>query len=421
MGLGKKIFIVILTLLSVLCIGIDIWCLVVYKYGEEKIVSNTINMDIMETVDGTDKKTFLEINYYKNKDNSGLELFEIKYNEFQDENLTNFVSVGSQYVANSINQDISFTLNTSSKSSAVPVAKKTLKTTKFGFFDLWSVTEHNWFYQAKLEDGASYYEYQSADDYEFSIGNDINCINSNTKFKVTIGEDIYLVGLKNAKVSEFYYGSLTKDEGSMTSDIYYKYAYLDNNFLAYSLYNMCKNSTSTSGSYELIQITDIFEYKKWDGKTYQAIEETNNEKVKTEFNNNYIIKINIHDEGATNATQSMFNQIQGDSQFNLTGGYVSEDYFYGLNVINVGLGDFDLILYRDDIYLLKLKDEFIETYFDYRKAVVLDVQVNLDLMTSEGLLFGGFVSDCFDDFSVYECSTIETVDGVIQEKGVQYA
>ena len=69
----KKILVIIFTILCVVCVSIDIWCLVVYQFGEEKVVSNTVELDLQETADGDEKKACMEINYFKNSNKNGLE------------------------------------------------------------------------------------------------------------------------------------------------------------------------------------------------------------------------------------------------------------------------------------------------------------------------------------------------------------
>ena len=48
----KKVLIILFTVLCVVCVGIDIWCVMVYKLGDEKLVSNTVELDLLETADG---------------------------------------------------------------------------------------------------------------------------------------------------------------------------------------------------------------------------------------------------------------------------------------------------------------------------------------------------------------------------------
>ncbi|MBQ3158375.1 MAG: hypothetical protein IJB98_01635 [Clostridia bacterium] len=411
----KKFLIIVLTLLCVVCVGIDIWALVVYKAGEEKIVVNTQNLGFIETTDGS-KKTFLEINYFNNKNANGLEAFEIKYNEFADEELSSFISVGSQYVADTTADKIQW-----DTMSSLAIQHKPHKKEGFGIFNAGLRYYDNAFFRTDLTGNSSYYEYQSADDYAFSIGNDINALKDTTAFRITLDDEIYELRFrKDYIIDELYLGTL-KQTTPFTEDIHYCYQYIDHNLFAYLLFNSMQSVTVGSSSFEVLQVGDYFEYWKFDGKEYKKISDDEVKNVTVEFNNNYLVKINVSNDGITLASQSLFNQVQGNVDFNLNNEYVTEDYLYGKSIINVGYGSFDFLPYVENKYYLKLKDSFVNAYKDYSNSIVLDICLDLDYLTSKNIEFVGFVDDCFNGFDIFECTTTETISGVLTELEVQYA
>lgn len=409
MGVGKKILISVLSIICVICLALDIWCVCVYKWGEEKIVSNTMNVGEMQNVDGTDKKTFMEINYYSNKNGNGVELFEIKYNQFSDEEMKQFVSVGSQFVSTSETTNIKFVdLSTSM------AFHESYKEEKYGLFNLGTRKYHKTFIGKGIDlNTTNYFEYQSSDDYEFSLGNAINVLNGDSAFKITIDDELYLVKFrKDCDFDEFNLGTL-KIKTTISESIYEYYSYVDHNLIASALYDSFKTSTSLSNGYTTIRLGDYFEYWGFNGKTYEKLDETNNSKVQTEFINNYVIKVNVSHDGATKSNQSLFNQINGDSEFDLTGDYITSDYLYGKSVIELDYKAFEFLYVNGDSYALRLKDSVAEELDSYKKDIVLDVNIDLDYLESKGYEFFGFTEKAFGDFTVYECTTSRIVDGEI--------
>ena len=410
----KKVLIILFTVLCVVCVGIDIWCVMVYKLGDEKLVSNTVELDLLETADGDEKNAFMEINYYKNSNKNGLEMFEIKYNYFMDETLNEIVSVGSQYVADTKEDKLNWTYQDM-------VTYHITKKERYGILKAGLRYEYDTYFAYGLVGNSNYYEYQSINDYEFSIGNDINPMNDNTMFKVTIGNEIYGMSFKHDYTIEDYFIGTAGIETWFTQDINHCYPYIDHNFMAYKICESLRKATVVGDSYQVLQFGDFFTYHKYDGKTYSPLEDVNNEKITTEFNNYYVVKINISNDGARYASDSMFNQVQGNASFNLTGQHIYENYFYGRNVIQLSMTDFNLIWVEDKYYQFALKDSFKKAYADYADSIVLDVSIDLDKLYLCDVEFAGFAKDTFKGFDVYKCVTTQRVDGEIIETEVAYA
>ena len=389
----KKIGLILTTILCLCCVVLDVWYLVVFVFGTDKEVSNTFEVGMLETVDGSEKKAFIELNYYSNENNNGLELFEVKLNFFMDENKTDIVSIGMQYVANTKDDEIKWSVN-----GRVPY----FECVKEGwegitYHDYWDV-----YYSTFLTGNNSYYEYQSSDDYETVIGNEINPINKDSRFKVTMGDEVYQMALKfNSPDRDFLFYS--KTEGNfLVQSTENRYQYVDNHLLAYNLYRSVKEANYGDGEYSVAQFADYFDYYEPNGNEggYNKVSDINTEKVKSSFQNFYVIKINKYKDGATVADDSIFNTIKGNSLFTLNGDFVAEDYYYGRSVVAVNYDDFNVVKTEDGGFILSLKDSFIKAHKPYANKIVLDVDVDF---TSE-LTFNGFNTKSFKDFRVYECS-----------------
>jgi len=176
-----------------------------------------------------------------------------------------------------------------------------------------------------------------------------------------------------------------------------------------------------SNSYQVLQFGDFFDYYKYDGKVYSPIADVDNKKITTEFNNFYVVKINISNDGARVATDSLFNQVQGNALFNLTGGHVYENYYYGRNVITLTESDFSYVLVEDKFYKLVLSDKFKKVYEEYTDGIVLDITIDLDKLSAYDIEFAGFENGTFGEFDVYRCVTTQLVDGESVETEVSYA
>lgn len=404
----KKILIVICSLLCFVCVGIDLWCLCIYQFASEKHISNTINMGLMESSDGSTKKSFIEVVYYSNKNKNGLEMLEIKYNYFADESNDNFLAVGQQYVASDVNSSISFGLNSGYTTyTTTKKYKKALKT----------IMEHNVFFGTNISETTSMFEYQASND-NFVVGNDVNKVTANSKFKITIGDENYRVSFKkNKAVDDFYLGSVSL-ESLFTSDINHRYLFVDDILLASKLLGTLKGSEFTSGTYEVLQFSDFFDYEKFDGSVYKPLDDVNNNKVKTDFTNNYVVKITKSEDGAKQASDSLFKQVQGNSRFNYAGTEIYDDYSFGKIGKILDLNSFNYSVFNGNDVVLKLKDDVMNDLLKDTEHTFL-IYIDIDYLSSLNLNFIGFSNDChLEDISIYKIITIQTINGKLVEKEI---
>lgn len=404
----KKFLIILCSILCFVCVGIDIWCMCIYQFADEKHVSNTVNIGLMETADGEQKKAFIEIVYYSNKNKNGLEMLEIKYNYFADENNDTFLSVGQQFVASDVNSSIGFDVD--SGYTTYKTIQKYRKGLKY-------VNVHNVFFGTHITDATSMFEYQSSND-NFISGNDINRLTSNSKFKITIGNENYRLSFKNNEaVKDFYLGSVSL-ESAFTSDVNHRYQCVNDMLLASKLLGTLKGAEFASGTYEVLQFSDFFNYEKYDGSVYQPLDNVNNNKVKTDFTNNYVVKITKSEDGAKQASDSLFKQVQGNSRFNYAGTEIYDDYSFGKfgKVIDVSAFNYSVI--NGKSVVLKLKEDVMNELLKDTEHTLL-IKIDLDYLSELGFDFVGFSNDChLEDLSIYKILTTQTIDGKLVEKEI---
>jgi len=422
----KKLFTIFLTIVFILCLGVNVFYACVYFLKPDVLVASTFELSPMTNSDGTDTRCFLELKYYKNANDDGLEMFDVKYNYFIDETKKEFYSQGMQYVANSKTEDISFVYKVNELYA--PTIDKTGQT-------LWLYHYYNKSFYGSMYSGktSKLYNYMSGDDYKTtSISS--NPINDDTYFTIDLGDSgIYKMSFKSLSgVDKDKYYDVTEDAYSewkgLWSDFYnyYYYQVLDVNYFNYLLYNSVKDMPSGTNHNVLFEFGDMFNYYKYDEEKQQYLEQNVQgemlEKVIDVVQSYFVINVEIIDDGAKTARDSLFNSVGGNANFNMTGEYVSSDYFYGRDVISVNEYDFDYHKLDDGTYELKLKEEFMSFYQNYKDDIVLEIEINSDTLSTKNINDWHFAEDSgLKNFVVSKCVSITHFGREIIESEVKYA
>ncbi len=163
----------------------------------------------------------------------------------------------------------------------------------------------------------------------------------------------------------------------------------------------------------VFEFGDLFDYYLYDAETgqYSNTRYENCDSVIQDMKSYYSIKINVSENGAQKASDSIFHALHGSTTYNLLGDYSSDDYFVGRTVITTKLNDFDFVNIVDKRYAIKLRDEFVNYYSKYPK-IYLEVEIDLDKLQELDIEFVGFTEDSnLDKFNVLKAYTIQTVDG----------
>ncbi len=419
MSTVQKIFAGILGIISLFCLGICSWYVYIVFFAPQKIVSNTYEVGMQTSAKG-DEKYFMELKYFTNKNNNGLECFEIKYNYLLDENKSAFYSQGLQFVTNTTEDKLGF---------EYAVEPNQAKGEKFGDKGGWYDNEDYYRFRGsyQLKSNATTYNYMSGDDYNTSLLS-TNPISVESCFRVQLGDDIFLMKFKGKNTEMNDVNLAYKEAGDYhfyvvfgSQDYNFYYVQSDPFSFSYMLYNSLQSAELGTNRSAVFEFGDWFDYYKYENGVYQDTAFQNMDLVKTEMASYYAIKIEVVADGIQNSHESLFNRVHGSATYKMNGGYEDGSYFAGQNILTITQNDFDLVEVIEGTYALKLSNQFLEAYQPYMKDIGFKVVIDLDWFKEKGYQFFGFTQDHnLDKLNIVSCMTRETVAGQVIEKEVAY-
>jgi len=430
----KVIGIIFISLLFVASLVLDAWYIYIKLRAPKKVISKTFEIDLQETTAG-ERRPFIEVNWLKNEDGTGVPLLEYKFNYMLDETQGQFYSQGMQYCGEP----------TWSYYKVGQREESYKSQTEKGFLSKTVYYYHNWF--GRYKPNADVYNYMSFDNYTTTLGSS-NPINNDTKFKIQIGDELYLMGFRSDNKVTQDANFVERVKGPYENNFFVLnfhyldyYAYMDYDFFAKTLCNAVKNVKSGTSVYVPFEFGDYFDFYKYNDETKQYIEDSRTQasgtdqsteektgldgiissfiqkfkvsedkrkKIINDLKSYVVIKVNVSSSGAKVATDSMFGCIQNNCNYNTTGEYIANEYFYGKSVKTLSIDDFTAV--DDGItnsFKLKLKDSFVEENIKFANNFCLKVEIDLDTVGSV-LNFNGFIDKCFDGFNVYKVYTLKT-------------
>lgn len=412
----SKFWTVTATIVVLICVAIIGWFLYIKFYAPTKLIENTYELGLQETELG-DKKYFAEIKLHKNESGNGLECLDIKINTLLDENKMSFYSQGLQYVANSQDSslDWGYYLDEDEKYISDNNGQWFAnKITYYRYFGSWEVGEN-----------ASLLNYSSSNDYKTTIES-TDPIDNDSSFRIDLGGDLYKM--------KFH---LKEDDGDGNSNNYYSeqnlYAeeYMGSNLVgnkAYQLYYYYQNMNAFAKKiYDAIKVLpsgtkqaivfpfgDMFEYYEYDedSGSYSNTRIKDSTKVIAEMQSYYVLYVEVVEDGIQKASESLFNCVNRDPNFNISDDSYYDDYFTGTVVLNCYTQNLDFVKIDSTYCYPVIKENFIEENSKYKNNVLLAVYIDLDYLKERGLKFYGIVDDTtFNIFKVYKIYTTETIDG----------
>lgn len=423
----KNIGITLLSILCVICIGLDIWYGVILTTGKDKVISQTfiLGNQTVSRIDPdtgnniTESKEFCEVNIFE-------DVYEIKFNFLLDEKMEYFYSQGFQFLANE-NGKIDFenkTFNTIVKSEKIDSSNRfnfnddTLKFVKKVTYNrlLKDVNYQNLTIKKYAQDGVTKTSYLA-----------INPITENFLFKIEIGGKVYGMKLKNEDItfdqnSNLFLG--TERDTPYDNFIYKRaehyndYRTADIYFLAEQIYNaiVCSDKKLGEAGSIYFQFPNIFNYYEFNGKQYSeiSVDLDNAKKITEDISSYYGIKFHLHEGKMRSASQSLFKMKDGNSNFALDGA-TQTDYFTGATLLNVTANDFDWIATENSgEYLFKLSDDFRKLY-EKEERLQFYIQIDLDYLEECGVKFVGFSENSLKNFNIYKAVT--KTKGIVTEVG----
>lgn len=438
----KIISMSILTILLLVCLGLDVWHGWIRFFAPAKEIHNTYligrqtvkQMDIVTGEDVEVSKPFFEVNVFNNG-------FELKINEVFDETQTGFYSRGLQYIAKN-GKEFTFVIKPwDSTLEALMNANKDIDITKhytylkdvgtrehtynytgefvvnIGKFKRYEYCNHYYtqkkLYSAKSFTNINFYEYASALGTEF-VESTINPINEDTTFKLQIGDKIYGMKLKYDALG------LTDDNliGSNDTHIRYEgdfkqyeyfnvdeyYRAFDIHYLAESIYDSVNGIAKGTSKDIVLRFGDYFEYFVFDGQTYNdkvTIEMKN--KLIEYVNSNFLIRVNVFDTNLNSSEKSFFSYYKGNQ--NVSEEDIEEtvtDYTLAKSIKLVTIKDFEWIETNvSGEYIFKLSEDFKSRNEFKRDLILLNIKIDI---SGFGITCKGIKKESLQEFGIYDAS-----------------
>lgn len=426
----KRVFLALLIVVYVVFAVLDFWWLYVLIFAPDKEIVNTFYVGTISTTpqEGEEPKTeyVIKIKYSSNDNKNGLECLEIQFSGFVDETGEEIYSWGIQFVANSEEEsleDWGYNVDESSVSGLVSSKWQFPLTWKY-YYNIWGS------YAPK---NSSIYYYKSSDSFQNDITG-AQSLGNGEGFLISIDDEIYKLNFNgnvvNNNESNFVAEKIVSAwhviayYNITVYDYYYSYDIYD---FAYTLYQQLQAVANGKHSASLINLPDMFSYQIFDGKTFVDVSEKENSKVSETVRNFYSIYIEKTADGVQTANDSMFGCVNGTPQFNLTDNegediFDDGDYLIGKTIVNCDIYDFDFVNVRENAYVLKLNDTFLNTYGKYTNDIQLAIEIDLDRLKKQNIVFCGFAKDShLYDFKILSCHTVQTVNGKIVKTEVDYA
>ena len=427
----KRVFLALLIVVYVVFAVLDFWWLYVLIFAPDKEIVNTFYVGTISTTpqEGEEPKTeyVIKIKYSSNDNKNGLECLDIQFSGFVDETGEEIYSWGIQFVANSEEEsleDWDYNVDESSVSGLVSSKWQFPLTWKY-YYNIWGS------YAPK---NSSIYYYKSSDSFQNDITG-AQSLGNGEGFLISIDDEIYKLNFNGNVVNDgensnfvaekiisawhvFIYYNIT------VYDYYYSYDIYD---FAYTIYQQLQAVANGKHSASLINLPDMFSYQIFDGKTFVDVSEQENSKVSETVRNFYSIYIEKTADGVQTANDSMFGCVNGTPQFNLTDDegediFDDGDYLVGKTIVNCDIFDFDFVNVRDDAYVLKLNSNFLNTYGKYTNDIQLAIEIDLDRLKRQNIVFCGFAEDShLYDFNILSCHTVQTMNGKLVKTEVDYA
>ena len=191
-----------------------------------------------------------------------------------------------------------------------------------------------------------------------------------------------------------------------SSDVYY---------FAKLIYDSLKSVENGTSSPHVFEFGDLFNYYEYDESTGVYDKLVNLDKahsITKDVRSYYSIYVNKTDRKVTNANESLFKCVAGNSNFKVDGDYSTDDYFVGRDVKVLNINHFAFVEVSENNYALKLRGDFIEKYEKYFDKMFFRIEIDLDYFAKKNYNFTGFTSDSgLEKMKYKEIYTLKTQDG----------
>ena len=360
-------------LLYSLC-AISLYLVITY-FAPQKITEITVNAGALENVTDENEKWIINVEYYSNHANNGVEMLEVKFNYYMsDEELKSdnpaVYSKGVQIVGDKENS-IQFD-----------------SVCNYSQVNFWGIIGKSYTYNTYFSKYATYC-YDTQNGISFAS---VQKLDSNNMFQISIGENntaenylMKFLGKSNIKTDIYKF--------DIIGGSYDVYEYCDINYFMYKMLGVCRSNDVGYGAdgKSTIDLGEIFAYKKMTNGAYGGEWLTNNsfmnDKLIQHFTNYFTIRIKTHENGATKASDSMFGMIEGKQEYEALGGAISDNYFHGEQTLTLTENDFDFLYTGYKKYLIVFKEETVEYIKTNAKNCRVNIVLNEAICNENGIYF----------------------------------
>lgn len=340
---------------------------------------------------------FIEVNYYTNSKNNGIELQELKLNYFTDYNLlsTGYRSTGMQYLGNYQG----LPLDTWDGNSEIKFQVFGDKNRYYGTSDESVKIANNYV-------DTSFYYYDSANGINFNgITNENGSIA--TELKRSTGFIVKVDGRPfEVKLDKYF----DKDVGDVRNifgigwkvgEKYNRYYYTYG-----SLFQSCLQATKIQSAgngtyYVTVDLSNFFSIREYDTATGKFKDDDVTDVIK----NYAVMKFTVDENGAKNSTQSMFGIIANSSKYDIAEDDIDTTYWQERMVYTLNEDDFSY-RYSEvyDGYFVSLNMSTKKLFADMPRA---KVNINIDLQSQ--YLLDNKINIVGIDYNGFENFEIDTL------------
>ncbi len=358
-------------------------------------IDNQVGLDVQEVLksdelteeekDELKDRYFLEVNYYSNDKNNGIQLQELKLNYFSSYRMTSadYRATGMQYLGDykglpldtwDGNSDVRFKLFGNkdryygTDETSLNIANNYVDKS-FNYYDY--TLDVNW-NGVTNENGSIATELKRTTEFIVKIDNRAFAIRLDKYIDKDVGDVRNIFGI-GWKVGEKY------------NRYYYTYG---------SLFESCMQAVRTNSArygdyYITVDLSNLFSVKEFDPETGKYKTDDVTDIIKTYS----VLKFHYDENGARNSTQSMFGIIDNNSKYDVAPDTIDTEYWQERLTYNL---NFDSKLNGQDIFEYRYSDVyggyFVSLSMDVKKLFAsmprTKVNISIDTDTAKGKIVG---------------------------------
>ena len=371
-------------------------------------IDNQVGLDIQEVLktdtlteeqkDELKDRYFLEVNYYSNDKNNGVQLQELKMNYFTTHRLisTDYRSTGMQYLGDY---------------QGLPLDvwngdKKVTFGNPFGNNDRYYGVDDNAMkiVNSYVDKSFNYYDYTNGISWNGVTNNNGSIateLNRTTQFIVKIDDRAFAVCLD--KYFDRDVGDVRNifGIGWKVGDIYNRYYYTYGSLFQSCMQAVKTNSAGYGDYYITVDLSSLFSIREYDTQTGKYKYDDVTDIIKTYS----VLKFHYDENGARNSTQSMFGIIDNSSKYDVSEEKVDTAYWqermtYNLDE-NSKLNGVDLFTYRySEVYngyFVSLSMDGKKLFANMPRAKVnVTIYLNSEYLQSKEINIVGLDYNAFD-------------------------